>query len=154
MKIVFICLGNICRSPLAEAVAKETIKKYPNNNIQISSAGTAHWHIGKPPCDKSQMIANKFNLDISSYRGFQITNFNASDYDYFIAVDESTYSHTLNFDIDSSKVFKLGSFGLDNADIPDTYYIESQHEIENVYKMIETSVNNCLEFIISNESNL
>ncbi len=147
-------MGNICRSPLAEAVAKKEIKKYQNKDISISSAGTASWHIGKPPCDKSQMIANKFDLDISSYRGFQITNSNANDYDYFIAVDESTYSHTLSFNIDSSKVFKLGSFGLNNADIPDTYYIESQKEIENVYKMIETSVHNCLEFIISNEPNL
>ena len=151
MRIVFICLGNICRSPLAEAVAKKTINKYQDKDIKISSGGTANWHIGKPPCAKSQMIAREFNLDISSYRGFQITNSNANNYDYLIAVDDSTYSHTLGFDIDSSKVFKLGSFGLNNADIPDTYYIESHQEIENVYKMIETSVNNCLEFIISND---
>ena len=154
MKIVFICLGNICRSPLAEAIAKEKIKEYANKDIHISSAGTAHWHIGKPPCDKSQIIAKKFGLDISSYVASQITNSNASDYDYFIVFDEANYSDTIDFNIDSSKVFKLGSFGLDNIDIPDTYYVDSQEEIENVYKMIETSVNNCLEFIISNESKL
>jgi protein-tyrosine phosphatase len=154
VKIVFICLGNICRSSLAEAVAKEAIKKNKYKNIEISSAGTANWHIGKPPCDKSQMIAKKFNLDISSYRSSQITNSNASNYDYFITADDSTYSHILGFNVDNSKVFKLGSFGLDNINIPDTYYINSPKEIENVYKMIETSVNNCLEFIILNESNI
>lgn len=151
MKIVFICLGNICRSPLAEAVAKKYVQEHNKKNIEISSAGTADWHIGKTPCPKSMLVAKNFNLDISGYRGYQITNSNAKNYDYLIAVDQSTYSHTKAFDIDNDKVFKLGYFGLNNADIPDTYYIESQEEINNVYNMIEKSVYSFMDFIISKQ---
>lgn len=151
MNIIFICLGNICRSPLAEAVAKKYLKNKNKENIKISSAGTADWHIGKAPCPKSQIIAKKFNLDISSYQGYQITNSNAKNYDYFVAVDESTYMKTMSFDIDKDRVFKLGYFGLDNADIPDTYYIESQEEIINVYNMIEQSVYSFMDFIVSKD---
>lgn len=70
--ILFVCLGNICRSPLAEGIAREYINKN-NLNIDVDSCGTGNWHIGEAPCDNSIKIAAINNVDISQQRSKQIT---------------------------------------------------------------------------------
>ena len=66
IKILMVCLGNICRSPLAEGILKS---KIDSNNIFVDSAGTGHWHIGKTPDPRSIEVAKKHQLDITDQRG-------------------------------------------------------------------------------------
>lgn len=69
--IIFVCLGNICRSPLAEGIAKEYAKKN-NLDIKIASAGTGSWHIGDAPCENSIKVAKQNGIDISKQKAQQI----------------------------------------------------------------------------------
>ena len=68
MKILMVCLGNICRSPLAEGILKNKVK---NKDVFVDSAGTASYHIGSPPDHRSINIANKYGIDLSKQRARQ-----------------------------------------------------------------------------------
>ncbi|MFD0835731.1 low molecular weight protein-tyrosine-phosphatase [Mariniflexile aquimaris] len=137
-KILMVCLGNICRSPLAEGILKS---KLSTNTFFIDSAGTGAYHIGKNPDSRSIAVAKKYGLDISNLRGRQ---FNVSDFDKFdiiYAMDESNYRNIISLardDQDKAKVkFILNEIYPDqNYNVPDPYY--GGHDgFENVYKMLD-----------------
>ena len=89
MRILMVCLGNICRSPLAEGILSHKTK---NLQVQVDSAGTAGYHIGSPPDPRSIKIADKYNIDLSSQRArkFSRADFNNFDIIYreFHVVEE------------------------------------------------------------------
>ena len=87
--ILFVCLGNICRSPLAEAAMREACVEY-NLDLIIDSAGTGDWHIGRPPDPRAQKAAMQHgNIDISQYKARQISNRDFLEYDLICALDKS-----------------------------------------------------------------
>jgi len=94
MKILMVCLGNICRSPLAEGIMIEKLKKY-NIHFQIDSAGTGGWHVGSAPDKRSIKVASENGIDISNQLCRAITNEDYEEYDYLFAMDTSIYK-TLN----------------------------------------------------------
>lgn len=94
MKILMVCLGNICRSPIAEGIMIEKLKKY-NIHFQIDSAGTGGWHVGSAPDNRSIKVASENGIDISNQVCRAITNEDYEDYDYLFAMDTSIYK-TLN----------------------------------------------------------
>jgi protein-tyrosine phosphatase len=94
MKILMVCLGNICRSPLAEGIMIEKLKKY-NIHFQIDSAGTGGWHVGSAPDKRSIKVASENGIDISNQVCRTITNEDYEEYDYLFAMDNSIYK-TLN----------------------------------------------------------
>ena len=137
-KILMVCLGNICRSPLAEGILKS---KLPNDSFFVDSAGTGDYHIGKKPDSRSIAVAKKYGLDISNLKGRQ---FNASDFDLFdiiYAMDESNYRNIISLarnNQDKEKVkFILNEIYPDqNYNVPDPYY--GGHDgFENVFKMLD-----------------
>ena len=137
-KILMVCLGNICRSPLAEGILKS---KLPNDSFFVDSAGTGDYHIGKKPDSRSIAVAERYGLDISNLKGRQ---FNALDFDLFdviYAMDESNYRNIISLarnDQDKEKVrFILNEVYPDqNYNVPDPYY--GGHDgFENVFKMLE-----------------
>ena len=79
VKILMVCLGNICRSPLAQGLLAS---KLPKGKFFVDSAGTGHWHIGKQPDQRSIITAQKNGLDISSQRGRQFTSNDFDAFDY------------------------------------------------------------------------
>ena len=89
-----VCLGNICRSPLAEGIMIEKLKKY-NIHFQIDSAGTGGWHVGSAPDKRSIKVASENGIDISNQVCRTITNEDYEEYDYLFAMDNSIYK-TLN----------------------------------------------------------
>lgn len=91
-KVLFICLGNICRSPLAEGIFRhKTKQKDKSDHFQIDSCGIGHWHIGEPPDRRTQQTAQQHGIDISHNRGRQLAPKDLLDYDYLIAMDHNNY---------------------------------------------------------------
>ena len=93
VKILMVCLGNICRSPLAEGIL---MSKLPRKYFAVESAGTGKWHVGKQPDERSIAIAKKNGIDISHQRGKQFTPADFDDYDYIYVMDSSNYNDVVN----------------------------------------------------------
>jgi len=92
VKILMVCLGNICRSPLAEGILAS---KLPKDKFIVDSAGTGHWHVGKHPDERSIATAKKNGLDISTQRGQLFTPKHFEDFDYIYVMDHSNYDDVL-----------------------------------------------------------
>ncbi|ULC60621.1 low molecular weight phosphotyrosine protein phosphatase [Flaviramulus sp. BrNp1-15] len=137
-KILMVCLGNICRSPLAEGILKS---KLPEDYFFIDSAGTANYHVGNSPDKRSVAVARKYGLDITNLRGRQ---FNISDFDEFdmiYVMDESNFKNVIKLarnddDIAKVKLILNEIYNNQNYDVPDPYY-GGDEGFENVYKMLD-----------------
>ena len=137
-KILMVCLGNICRSPLAEGILKS---KLPNNKFIVDSAGTAHYHIGSPPDKRAIDVAKKYGLDISGLSGRQFGVADFDTFDYIYVMDEYNYNHVVALarhenDKDKVKLILNEIYPNQNYDVPDPYYGGSEG-FENVYKMLD-----------------
>ncbi|MBN2824809.1 MAG: low molecular weight phosphotyrosine protein phosphatase [Campylobacterales bacterium] len=140
--ILFVCLGNICRSPLAQAIASEKIKQ-KGLDIQVDSAGTSHFHQGEAPCSGSQKVAKLNGIDISNLKARQVKRDDFKTFDMIIALDSSNQSDLLQ--MGASKVTKLRYYDGTNSDVPDPYFFDGFEGFHEVYKIIETSVDGLLE---------
>ena len=144
IKILFVCLGNICRSPLAEGIAKE-ISKTKNLKFEVDSAGTSSWHEGEVPCSDSIKIAHMHHVDISKLRARQVKRTDKNIFDLVVAMDADNKNklETMGF----RNVYLLGEFAdYLGADVPDPYFFDTFDEgIENVYTMIERCVTDLIE---------
>jgi len=144
-KILFVCMGNICRSPAAEGIAKKILeRKGLNGKIEIDSAGTLDYHTGELPDQRMIKHASKrgYVLD-SSARQFNPKK----DFDYFdyiVTMDDNNYSEITSLDRQNKykdKVMKMVSFGnkIKVGEVPDPYYSGS-HGFELVLDILEDSV--------------
>jgi len=140
--VLFVCLGNICRSPIAEGIAKNIVLER-GLDIFIDSAGTGRWHSGEAPCDNSIMIAKSRGVDISHQIARQINQADVSAFDMVIALDQSNYNDLIKMGI--KKLHKLGEFGANNEDIPDPYFFPGYEGFEKVYEMIEYCIKNLFD---------
>lgn len=134
--ILFVCLGNICRSPLAHGIALDYINKN-NLDIEVDSCGTSHWHVGEQPCENSITVGNLHGVDISSLKARQLTQNDFEKYDMIIALDDSNVSNILNMGCPAHKLSKLGFYGYENEDVIDPYFFDGFEGFEKVYTMIE-----------------
>jgi protein-tyrosine phosphatase len=149
LKILMVCLGNICRSPLAEGILAS---KLPKNKFIVDSAGTGSWHIGHSPDKRSIEVAKKHNLDISNQKGRQ---FKASDfdvYDYIYVMDNSNYNDVVALSSNLEQKNKVHLilnelFPGENVDVPDPYYGLS-NGFENVYQMLNDACDTIAEKLI------
>ena len=135
-KILMVCLGNICRSPLAEGIMRAKLSK----DFIVDSAGTGGWHAGELPDKRSISIAKNRGLDITSQRArqFKISDFDTFDYIY--VMDNSNYKDVMALapnDEAKSKVKLILNelFTNENVDAPDPYY-GGQDGFENVFDML------------------
>jgi protein-tyrosine phosphatase len=88
--VCFVCLGNICRSPSAEAVMRDLVERARlADRIVIDSAGTGDWHIGEPPDERAQKAAKKRGYDLSKLRGRQVAAADFARFDLFIVMDDA-----------------------------------------------------------------
>jgi protein-tyrosine phosphatase len=93
MKILFVCLGNICRSPSAEAVLREiAAREAPELSIEVDSAGTAGYHIGEPPDLRSQQAARRRGYDMEPLRARIVQPSDFEKFDLILAMDENNYT--------------------------------------------------------------
>lgn len=84
--VLFVCLGNICRSPLAEAAFRQALGEV-GLELEVDSCGTGDWHIGHAPDHRAQAVAKTHGMDISRYRARQIEEADFSRYTYIVAMD-------------------------------------------------------------------
>jgi len=139
--ILFVCLGNICRSPLAEGIAAHIVRA-EGLDVRIDSAGTGSWHIGESPCPNSIRVAKQNGIDISTLRGRQVCREDFERFEHIIALDDKNRR-----DLEAlgcRKVRKLGEFGFGGEDVPDPYFFDGFEGFEKVYEMIATGVGNIL----------
>ncbi|MHC3993243.1 low molecular weight protein-tyrosine-phosphatase [Thiomicrolovo sp. ZZH C-3] len=133
--VLFVCLGNICRSPLAEAILREKAA-VKGVDLRVDSAGTGSWHIGEPPCDHSVRVAKGHGLDIAAYRARQVHPDDAEFFDVIVGLDAKNVADLKRMGMDN--VYKLGDFGYGGEDVPDPYFFPGFEGFEKVYAMIET----------------
>lgn len=136
--ILFVCLGNICRSPIAEGVARKLIEE-GGHGISVDSAGTGSWHVGEAPCQHSVTVAQNHGVDISRLRARQVKKGDFSTFDLIVALDQSNYRDLKA--LGCQNLVKLGDYGHGGADVPDPYFFEGFEGFEHVYTMIESCVN-------------
>ncbi len=141
-KILFVCLGNICRSPLAHGIAESLIEQQALP-FEVDSAGTGSWHIGESPCSNSIKVAKLYGIDISHQRARQVKKEDFTHFDYIIALDQKNF-HDLQ-QLGCPNLFKLGNYGYHGEDVPDPYFFNGFDGFEKVYSMIETCVKNFLQ---------
>jgi protein-tyrosine phosphatase len=135
-KILMVCLGNICRSPLAEGIMRAKLSK----DFIVDSAGTGGWHAGELPDKRSISTAKNRGLDITSQRARQFKISDFETFDYIYVMDNSNYKDVMALapnDEAKSKVKLILNelFPNENVDVPDPYY-GGQDGFENVFDML------------------
>lgn len=139
--ILFVCLGNICRSPIAEGVARALIEQ-GGHGITVDSAGTGNWHVGEAPCEHSITVARNHGVDISHLRARQVTKADFAAFDLIVALDASNYRDLKA--LGCQNLVKLGDYGHNGADVPDPFFYAGFEGFDHVFAMIESCVNNLL----------
>ena len=136
-KILMVCLGNICRSPLAEGILKS---KLTNSNVVVDSAGTGAWHAGNLPDKRSIKVAEKNGIDITDQRARQITKDDLQLFDVIYAMDQNNYDNIILMCQSSAEKSKvkliLNEISSTNPEVPDPYY-GGGDGFENVYQMLD-----------------
>ncbi|OAD44568.1 low molecular weight protein-tyrosine-phosphatase [Polaribacter atrinae] len=137
-KILMVCLGNICRSPLAEGILKSKVN---SNTVFVDSAGTAAYHIGKLPDERSIEVAKKYGIDITKQRARKFVVKDFDEFDIIFAMDDSNYQNILSLarhKADEQKVRMIlnETHPTKNLSVPDPYY-GGNEGFENVYKMLD-----------------
>lgn len=153
VKILMVCLGNICRSPLAEGLLAS---KLPKDKFIVDSAGTGHWHVGKQPDQRSIATAQKNGLDISKQKGRQFTadDFNSADYVY--VMDAENYKDVISLaqtDEQRNKVKLILDelFPGEKVDVPDPYF-GMENGFTTVYQMLDQACDIIAEKLIKKHS--
>jgi len=133
MKILMVCLGNICRSPLAHGVMENMAKEH-GLDWEIDSAGTGGWHVGEQPDTRSIAVAKKYGLDISNQvcRKFMTSDFEI--FDQILVMDFNNLEDVRRLAKSDSDYQKVNLF-LKEGIVPDPYYNDDQ--FDEVYQMIE-----------------
>lgn len=138
VKIVMVCLGNICRSPLAEGILAS---KLPKDKFLVDSAGTGSWHVGKKPDSRSIATAKKNGIDISNQKAKHFTAAFFDEFDYIYVMDESNYKNVISLSSSQKQKVKVNLIleVLSNknlVEVPDPYY-GLQDGFDAVYEMLD-----------------
>lgn len=148
-RILFVCLGNICRSPLAEAIFKHKVKKLgQQGEFDADSCGTANYHIGDTPDPRTVSNAMKNGVEIK-HLGRQLSRQDLSEFDYVLAMDKSNFTNILRLadDITRDRVFLLRSFdSLPGEEVPDPYY-GHETDFQDVFEMLDKSLDSFIDYL-------
>ena len=145
--VLFICLGNICRSPTAECIFREKAK-ISKLDIFCDSAGTASWHVGSFPYQPMQLAAKNRGFDISKLRARQIKIADFNEFDLLVVMDQENRSNLQNLCPEQSdKVHLLTDYSLEDLEydyVPDPYYTRNFNQTLDI---IEASLNGLVESV-------
>ena len=148
MKILMVCLGNICRSPLAEGILS---LKGKHLNLEVDSAGTAAYHIGKQPDIRSIEIANKYTIDLNQQRARQFSRADFDKFDIIYAMDTNNYSHLISLASNETELNKIRMI-LNEINpkayqsVPDPYY-GGENGFQDIYNMLDKACDKIIQNI-------
>jgi protein-tyrosine phosphatase len=147
MKILMVCLGNICRSPLAEGILKHKLEQ-KNLNATVESAGTGGYHIGALPDIRSIEIANKYGIDLTDQRARKVRSIDFEEFDLIFAMDTYNFQDLRKMareeELGKIKLILNESHPNKNISVPDPYY-GGQDGFENVYQMLDQACDKIVE---------
>jgi protein-tyrosine phosphatase len=140
MKILMVCLGNICRSPLAQGILEHKVKE-AGLDWQVDSAGTGGWHAGQKPDMRSQEVAHKHGVDITMQAARKMRSIDIDDFDLIYCMDSSNYNDVIAMrhnDAEEAKIKLIMNEAEPgkNINVPDPYY-GGESGFENVYQMLD-----------------
>jgi protein-tyrosine phosphatase len=140
MRILFVCLGNICRSPLAEGVLLHMNEKL-GLAWHIDSAGTAGYHIGEAPDRRTMANAAKHGVDLKPLRARQFTAADFDRFDHVLVMDQNNYNLVVRQASNAEQKAKVNLFlelalNRKNAEVPDPYY-GSEKDFEEVFQLVQ-----------------
>ncbi len=135
-----ICLGNICRSPMAEGIMRSKIEKN-NLTAKVDSCGTANYHVGDYPDYRAQSTMKKHGIDISAHLGRQFQMDDFDTFDLIYTMDQNNFNHIFSLarnDAEQKKVKMIMNevFPGENRDVPDPYY-GTNEGFEETYKLLD-----------------
>jgi len=150
MKVIAVCLGNICRSPLAHGILNHLAEEL-QVDLQVDSAGTASYHEGETPCSGSVEVAMKNGIDIRHLRARQIKKGDLDHFDVVLAMDASNFNDLKRLARDTNQQDKIKlmldySFPGQNRSVPDSYYTGNYQE---VYDLLYDACRNLIEEVKS-----
>jgi len=142
VKVLFVCLGNICRSPTAEGVFRRAVEQAGMaDDIEIDSCGVGSWHVGKAPDARAQQAALCRGIDLSSLCARQLSEQDFAEYDYVLGMDQDNVRAIRGLKPANSQAY-VGLFldfaGTPGAEVPDPYY-GGEEGFENVLNLIEAA---------------
>ncbi len=158
IKILFVCLGNICRSPTAEGIFRQKLNQAELRdgyleNIFIDSAGTGDWHVGKKPDRRACQTARKYGVDLDQLRARKLTRQDFNDFDYIVAMDRENVSamKALCQPDQQYKIKLLMDYAGDCpgiSEIPDPYSGDMDG-FDRVYSIIERGCDGFFKYILT-----
>lgn len=135
-----VCLGNICRSPLAEGILTAMVDP---TKYDVQSAGTGGWHVGSPPDERSIKVAAQNGIDITSQRGKQFSTYDFEIYDYIFVMDNANYKDVIKLAKNETEKKKVALildevFPGEQVNVPDPYY-GGEKGFQQVFDMLYQS---------------
>ena len=148
MKILMVCLGNICRSPLAEGILAHKTKHL---NLEVDSAGTAAYHVGKSPDNRSIEIAKKYGIDLTQQIARQFSRADFDKFDIIYAMDTNNYAHLISLASNETELKQirliLNEINPNTCDsVPDPYY-RGGDGFKNIYDILDKACDKIVQNI-------
>ena len=153
-KVLMVCLGNICRSPLAQGILEKKSKEI-NTNIHVDSAGTSGWHIGATPDLRSINVAKKYKIDISHQQARKFTTYDFKKFDKIYVMDIDNYKNLIRLCSNENECNKIELIlkkidPENNPSVPDPYY-GVEDGFEKIYTLLEKACSKIINEIEVNE---
>jgi len=150
VNVLFVCMGNICRSPTAHGVFQALVDEHGlTNSILVDSAGTHSYHIGSPPDPRSQSTAHTRGVDLSGLRARRFESKDFNDFDYLLAMDSNNLADMLAIKPDAARaraeLMLTYSEGFTQREIPDPYFGSDGFDL--VFDMVDDAARGLLRHI-------